>query len=309
MCFILVLSLNVSCGKQAVFSWCLVPVLKTLWCFLCLVLLLYNGCDLSSVIHLTWCVRWCLGELFFMSRLLKELWSTSLSVCLICRQVTTRVRSKDFVFLLQCVLLGRVVLQFWPPSRCCFADQAVLSCLLIPRDFPHVVLTSLFVCARYLWHRWIHFIEKGGGSFQRGWHPLVFNLDEDCYYYRFHLFSIKNEEHLTKHSFVSACTERFFDTVFGVFPVCLWKHGSAVRLWVECNMQGASIKPIVLSSKETTFGYLSFKCFPSSWVLFCNCLWPGISNLSCCFCKFTEHCMSWLLVTEYLVFWRWWHRL
>lgn len=99
--------------------------------------------------------------------------------------------------------------------------------LLIPRDFPHVVLTSLFVCARYLWHRWIHFIERGGGSFQRGWHPLVLNLDEDCYYYRFHLFSIKNEKHLTKHSFVSACTERFFDTVFGIFPAC---YGSMVHL-------------------------------------------------------------------------------
>lgn len=140
--------------------------------------------------------------------------------------------------------------------------------LLIPKDLPHVVLTSLFVSARYLWDRWSDFIEKGGGSFRRGWRPLVLNLDEDCYYYRFHLFSIKNEKDLTKHSFehLSSCSERFFDTVFSSFPICLWKYGSAVRSWAECNLQGTSIKPIVLSSKETSFGYLSFKCFPAGWV-------------------------------------------
>lgn len=167
----------------------------------------------------------------------------------------------------------------------------LVAVLLIPRDFPHVVLT-LFVCARYLWDRWIDFIEKGGGSFWRDWHPLVLNLDEDCYYYRFHLFSIKNEKDLTKHSFVSACTERFFDTVFSSCPVCLWKYGSAVTLWAERNLQSTCSKPLVLFSKKRSFGYLSFKCFPTSWVLFCNCLWPEISNLSCCFCKFTEHWMS-----------------
>lgn len=111
-----VLLVFVSCFENSLMLW--------------LVLLLYNGCDLSSVIHLTWCVRWCLGKFFLMYRLLKELWSTSLSECLICRQLTTRIRSEDFVFLLQCVLLGRVVLQFWPPSRCYFADQAVLSFFL-----------------------------------------------------------------------------------------------------------------------------------------------------------------------------------
>lgn len=159
--------------------------------------------------------------------------------------------------------------------------------LLIPRDFPHVVLTSLFMSARYLWYRWIDFIEKGGGSFRRGQLPLVLNLDEGCYCYRFHLFSIKNEKDLTKHSFdhISSCTERFFDTVFSSFPICLWKYGSDIRLWTECNLnlQDTSIKPIVLSSEEAGLGYLSFKCFPASWVLFCSCVWPGISNLSCCF--------------------------
>lgn len=177
--------------------------------------------------------------------------------------------------------------------------------LLIPRDFPHVVLTSLFISARYLWDRRIDFIEKGGGSLRRGRRPLVLNLDEGCYYYRFHLLPIKNEKDLTRHSFehISSCTERFFDTVFSSFSLCLWKYGSAIRLWAECNLQGISIKPIVLSFEETSFGYLSFKCFPTSWVLFCSCSWPGISSLS----KFREHWMSWLSVTECLVFWRWWH--
>lgn len=101
-----------------------------------------------------------------------------------------------------------------------------MAVLLIPRDFPHVVLTSLFISARYLWYRWIDFIEKGGGSFRRGQLPLVLNLDEGCYYYRFHLFSIKNEKGLTKHSFdhTSSCTERFFDIfpiIFDSFPISL----------------------------------------------------------------------------------------
>lgn len=158
MYFILVPSLNVSCGKQVVFSWCLVPVLGTLWCFLWLVLLLYNGCDLSSVIHLTWCVRWCPGEFFLMFRLLKELWSTSLSMCLICRQLTTRVRSKDFVFLLQCLtgkscpsILTSLQMLLCRSGSTFFFPVPVL---LIPRDFLHVVLT-LFVSARCVWDRWI----------------------------------------------------------------------------------------------------------------------------------------------------------
>lgn len=145
--------------------------------------------------------------------------------------------------------------------------------LLIPGDFPHVVLIYFFISARYLWNRQIDFTEKAGGSFRRGQLPLVLNLDECCYYYGFHLFSIKNEKDLAKHSFdhVSSCTEaakRFFDTVFSSFPICLWKYGSAIGLWAECNLQDTSIQPTVFSSEETRFGYLSIMCFPTSWVLF-----------------------------------------
>lgn len=70
----------------------------------------------------------------------------------------------------------------------------------IPRDFLHVVLISVFISARYLWNRQIDFTEKAGGLFRRGQHPLVLNLDECCYYCRFHF--IKNEKDLAKHFFL-----------------------------------------------------------------------------------------------------------
>jgi len=113
----------------------------------------------------------------------------------------------------------------------CFFPVTVL---LIPGDFPHVVLISFFISAKYLWNRQLDFIEKAGGLFGRGRLPLVLNLDECCYNYRFHLFSIKNEKDVAKHfsDHVSSCTKaakRFFDGVFSSFPICLWKYGSAIR--------------------------------------------------------------------------------
>lgn len=145
--------------------------------------------------------------------------------------------------------------------------------LLILGDFLHVALIFFFMSARYLWNRQIDFIEKAGGLFRRGQLPLVLNLDECCYYYRFHLLSIKYEKDLGKAllDHVSSCTKaakRFFDTVFSSFSICLWKYGSAIRLWAECNLQGTSIQPTVFSSEETRFGYLNVTCFPTSWMLF-----------------------------------------
>lgn len=71
--------------------------------------------------------------------------------------------------------------------------------LLVPGDFPHAVLISFSISARYLQNRQIGFREKAGGLFRRGQLPPVLNLDECCYYYRFHLFSIKNEKDSAKH--------------------------------------------------------------------------------------------------------------
>lgn len=89
-------------------------------------------------------------------------------MCLILRQRIKRARSKTSVFFLPSFLLGRILLQFWPLSRCYFADQAgffVLVCFfpvtvcLICRDFLHEVLISFFVSARCLWNRKVDFVE------------------------------------------------------------------------------------------------------------------------------------------------------